>query len=249
MRSVARDRVRAAGRALVGLTLAIGSTASIGGAASPARPGSGALEIEVRYAGAPVVEKVKVNRDVERCGTEMAVEKVVVGPGRGLAHALVTVGGLRGVPVADAVKSAETVRPLMEQKGCRFVPHVLAMPPGEVDFRNTDEILHSVHSYATANPSINRVLPKFKKVLTERLDKPEIVKVTCDVHPWMVAWIAVVPHPWVAVTDESGRARIEQVPAGRRTVEVWHEVLGRQTKDVEVRAGQTVRLEIDVPKR
>ena len=63
--------------------------------------------------------------------------------------------------------------------------------------------------------------------MTEKFEKPEIIKVTCDVHSWMLGWIAVMPHPFFGVTDGNGVAKIENVPAGKQTIEVWHETLGK----------------------
>jgi hypothetical protein len=84
---------------------------------------------------------------------------------------------------------------------------------------------------ARPNPSINKAQPKFKKVMKEAFSKPEIIKVTCDVHSWMLGWIAGLPHPYFGVTDMRGVTRIDGVPAGTHTVEVWHEQLGRRRKD------------------
>src|SRR5256712_6324998 len=202
--------------------------------------GGGTVEVEVKYNGAAVIEKLKVNKDTEKCGTETAIEKVVVGPNKGLANAVVSVAGAKGAPTAK--KAA------VDQHGCKFVPHVLAMTPGEIEVKNSDDILHNIHTYSTANPSVNKAQPKFKKVMTEKFDKPEIIKVTCDVHSWMLGWIAVLPHPYFGVTKENGVTKIENVPAGKQKVEVWHETLGKQEKEVEVKAGQTVKVGFEMKK-
>jgi len=202
--------------------------------------GGGTIEAAVTYAGAPVVEKLKVNKDTEKCGTETAIEKVVVGPNKGLANAVVSVAGAKGTPTAK--------KATLDQHGCKFVPHVLAMTPGEVEIKNSDDILHNIHTYSTANSSINKAQPKFKKVMTEKFEKPEIIKVTCDVHSWMLGWVAVMPHPFFGVTDANGATKIENVPPGKVSVEVWHETLGKQTKEVEVKAGQTAKVAIEMKK-
>lgn len=104
------------------------------------------------------------------------------------------------------------------------------MQTGEIDIRNSDGILHNVHTYSEANPPINKAQPEFKTVMTETFTKPEIVKVTYDIHNWMPGWVAVFPHPYFGVTDDRGVVRIEAVPAGTHTVETWHEELGGTTK-------------------
>ena len=203
--------------------------------------GGGTVEVEVKYNGPAQVETLKVNKDTEQCGKEAKIEKVVVGGNKGLANAVASVAGAKGQPTAK--------KAVIDQKGCKFVPHVVATTPGEVDILNSDGILHNIHTYSTANPSINKAQPKFKKTMTEKFEKPEFVKVTCDVHSWMLGWIAVMPHPYFAVTNESGVAKIENAPAGKQTIEVWHETLGKATKEVEVKPGATTKVTIDMVKK
>jgi hypothetical protein len=198
--------------------------------------GGGTIEADVKYNGAPQVEKMKINKDTEKCGTEAVVEKVVVGANKGLANAVVSVPGAKGASKAKAV---------LDQHGCKFVPHVVVMQPGELEVKNSDDILHNLHTYSTANPSINKAQPKFKKTMTEKLEKPEFVKVTCDVHSWMLGWVAVVPG-LASVTDKDGVTKIENVPAGKQKVEVWHETLGKQEKEVDVKAGQVTKVSFEM---
>ncbi|PYN81467.1 MAG: hypothetical protein DMD96_09420 [Candidatus Rokuibacteriota bacterium] len=231
-------------RKAIGAFLAIALVAGVAVVAHRPGPagaqGGGTIEAAVTYAGAPMVEKLKVNKDTEKCGTEAVIEKVVVGANKGLANAVVSVPGAKG--------AAKAVKATVDQHGCKFVPHVTAMTPGELELKNSDDILHNIHTYSTANPSINKAQPKFKKVMTEKLEKPEIVKLTCDVHSWMLGWVAVMPNPFFGVTDANGSAKIENVPPGKYTLEAWHETLGKQTKDVEVKAGQTTKVAIEMKK-
>ena len=225
--------------AVTALVFALGVATFIGLPGATAQGGGGTIEADVKYNGAPQVEKLKVNKDTEKCGTEAVIEKVVVGGNKGLANAVVSVPGAKGV--------GKATKATIDQHGCKFVPHVVAMNPGDLELKNSDDILHNIHTYSTANPSINKAQPKFKKVMTEKLEKPEYVKLTCDVHSWMLGWVAVTPGP-AAVTDANGVAKLENVPPGKQTVEVWHETLGKQTKDVEVKAGQTTKVSFEMKK-
>jgi len=231
-------------RKVIGVLLAIALVTGVALVANRPGPagaqGGGTIEATVTYAGAANVEKLKVNKDTEKCGTEALIEKVVVGANKGLANAVVSVPGAKGAPKA--------VKVTVDQHGCKFVPHVTAMTPGELELKNSDDILHNIHTYSTANPSINKAQPKFKKVMTEKFEKPEFIKLTCDVHSWMLGWVAVMPNPFFGVTDGSGNAKIENVPPGKYTVEAWHETLGKQTKEVEVTAGQTTKVAIEMKK-
>ena len=206
------------------------------GPRSATAQGGGTVEVEVKYNGAPVIEKIKVNKDTEKCGTEAAVEKVVVGGNKGLANAVATVPGAKG---------GKAVKGVIDQHGCKFQPHVVLMTPGEIEIKNSDDILHNIHTYSTANPAINKAQPKFKKTMTEKFDKPEVIKLTCDVHSWMLGWLAVVPVV-AAVTDTNGVAKLENVPAGKQKIEVWHETLGKQDKEVDVKAGQTTKVSFEM---
>src|SRR6266571_3098063 len=144
-------------RKVIGAFLAIALVAGVAAVAHRPGPagaqGGGIIEAAVTYAGAPVVDKLKVNKDTEKCGTEAMIEKVVVGGNKGLANAVVS------VPAAKS--GGKAAKATIDQHGCKFVPHVVVMNPGELELKNSDDILHNIHTYSTANPSINKAQPKF----------------------------------------------------------------------------------------
>jgi hypothetical protein len=218
------------------LAVALVAGAAMWFAGTAGAQGGGTVEVEVKYSGAPVIEKLKVNKDTQQCGTEAVIEKVVVGGNKGLANAVASVPGAKG---------GKAVKGMIDQKGCKFIPHVVVMQPGELEIKNSDGILHNIHTYSTANPSINKAQPKFKKTMTEKFEKPEVIKVTCDVHSWMLGWVAVTPGV-AAVTDKDGVAKLENVPAGKQKIEVWHETLGKQEKEVDVKAGATTKVSFEM---
>jgi hypothetical protein len=202
--------------------------------------GGGSISGEVKLAGAaPAPRVVKVNKDNEVCGQEKKIADVAVGAGGGVGSAVVTVSDAKGAkPAKPAV---------LDQKGCEFHPNVLVMAPGEVKILNSDGVLHNIHTFSTANPPINKAQPKFKKEMVEKLEKPELIKVQCDAHSWMLGWIYVTENP-TAVTDANGAFKLENVPPGKHKVEVVHPVLGKQTKDVEVKAGQDTKVAFELKK-
>jgi len=203
-----------------------------------AQGGGGTIAGEVKVTGAPPAPKtVKVNKDNEVCGSEKKVADVEVGAGQGLVNAVVSVPGVKG---AKPAKKA-----VLDQKGCEFRPRVVMMAPGELEILNSDGVLHNIHTFSTANPPVNKAQPKFKKTMTEKFDKPEVIKVQCDAHSWMQGWIVVAETPG-AVTDDKGTFKIENVPAGKQKVEVFHPVLGKQTKEVEVKAGQETKVSFEL---
>jgi plastocyanin len=222
----------------IGLVVALGASAALLLWNAPAgAQGGGTVVGEVKLNGAPPPPKtVKVNKDVEVCGQEKKIVDVG-GSGGGLANAVVTVVGAKG---AKPAKKA-----VLDQKGCEFHPEVLVMAPGELEILNSDGVLHNIHTFSTANPAINKAQPKFKKTMTEKFEKPEVIKVQCDAHSWMHGWIVVSDSP-AAVTDDKGGFKIENVPPGKYKVEVLHPVLGKQSKDVEVKAGQEVKVAFEL---
>ena len=219
----------------------------IGGASTQVTAqGGGSIVGEVKFAGTPPTPKVvKVNKDNQACGDEKKSEELLVGPDKGIRWAVVSVVGAKG----PAPKPAQ--KPVLDQKGCHFSPHVLLIPAGaEAEILNNDGVLHNIHTFATANPSINKAQPKFKKVMTEKFgDKPEIIKIQCDAHSWMSGWAVVMGHPYYAVTDGKGAFKLDNVPPGKHTVEVWHETLGKTTKEVEVKAGAPTKVTFELAKK
>ena len=220
------------------LAVAVVAAALVLAGPTPASAQGGTISGEVKLSGAaPAPKVVKVNKDNEVCGAEKKIVDVAAGAGGGLADAVVVVSDAKG---AKAAKKA-----VLDQKGCEFRPSLLVMAPGEVDILNSDGVLHNIHTFSTANPSINKAQPKFKKTMTEKFEKPEVIKVTCDVHSWMLGWVAVTPGV-AAVTDKDGVAKLENVPAGKQKIEVWHETLGKQEKEVDVKPGATTKVSFEM---
>lgn len=126
----------------------------------------------------------------------------------------------------------------LNQVGCRFRPHVVVVPTGQpLQVLNSDGVLHNVHLHAKKNEPFNRSMPGRVKKLDVTFDYSERIRVGCDVHQWMSAWIVVAKHPYYAVTGKDGAFRFDNVPAGNYTVEIWHEKLGKQQAQVSVTPG------------
>lgn len=133
---------------------------------------------------------------------------------------------------------------LLDQVGCIFGPRVTGVQVGQaLTARNSDPVLHNVHSKPNENRGRNIALPRSGSERDFVFDKPEVmIPIICDVHPWMRAYIGVVAHPHFVVTGEDGRFRLEGVPAGDLTLAVWHETLGIQRVELTLAAGQTLEL-------
>lgn len=193
---------------------------------------------------APAPKKIKVTKDNEKCGTEVLAEDLVVGADKGIQNAVVSVVGLKGAPPKPANP------PAIDQKGCVFRPHVTIVGVGApLDVLNSDGILHNFHTHGSKNPPINRAQPAFRKKMTETFSQPEIIKVSCDAHSWMSGWVVVTDHPYIDATDSAGAFKISDVPPGNHTVELWHETLGKVTKNVTVKAGEETKITFELSKK
>lgn len=189
----------------------------------------------VKFAGdAPAPEKFAVTKDTSACGTEKTKEDLIVGADKGIANVVVVVKASKGAEIKPSDKKIT-----FDQKTCQYHPHVVLVPAGStLEVLNPDGVLHNVHVMGKANPEKNQAMPKFRKTLDWKMDNPEWpVEVKCDAHPWMKAYWIVQDSPYYAVTDESGRFTIENLPAGEYDVDVWQETLGKKAEKVTVTAG------------
>ena len=136
-----------------------------------------------------------------------------------------------------AFDTRDEPRARLDQRNESFVPHVLAIVAGTtVDFPNNDLTFHNVFSLSkTKSFDLGRYAAGRSKSV--RFDKPGIVRVFCDIHSHMSAYILVFSHRYFAVTDEEGRYRIPNVPAGTYTVVAWHEAMTPVSKRVTVGDG------------
>ena len=194
----------------------------------------GSISGTVLFSGEPpAAEKVAVARDTDKCGAEKLLQNVIVGPNQGLQWAVIQIIGAEG----DAAGAAEGLK--LDQNGCEFTPHIVVVPKGtDLSVLNSDGILHNIHTYSEKNPPMNKAQPGFRKEMKVRFGDAEIVKVTCDVHPWMKGFIVVADTPFVAVTDGQGRFKLDNVPPGTYELKLWHSELGEQTRRVAVKAGE-----------
>jgi plastocyanin len=206
---------------------------------------TGTITGQVIFVGAiPEAKKIKVTKDQEKCGQEKNAEDLIVSPERGIKNAVVSLVGVKGPPAKPDAS------PTLDQKGCSFSPHVLIAPVGvPVDIVNNDGILHNFHTLSAKNPVVNKAQPGFKKKMSETFAQPEIVKITCDAHGWMMGWIVVTDHPYVAATDGAGAFKIANVPAGAQKIEIWHETLGKISKEVTVKSGEETKVTIELGKK
>ena len=169
-------------------------------------------------------------------------ESLVVGPSGGVANAFVYVKtGLEGkrfeVPAAPAV---------IDQNGCWFRPRVLGIQTNQIlQVMNSDPVTHNIHPMAQVNREWNHSQGAGDAPLERRFIKPEVmIRVKCNIHSWMHAFIGVVDNPYFAVSGEDGNFVIGNLPAGDYTLGIWQESLGMQERRVTVAARGKTKVEI-----
>ena len=181
----------------------------------------------------PERPKLTINKDVEFCGKhEPRTEKLVVQrEDRGIANVVIWLDTKPGAKVAVHPSFEETAsaKIKLSNKGCRFDPHVCVLRTGQsLTIENPDQVDHNTAAGLDRNQPFNDLVPTGK--ISERpkftQSEKEPSQVQCSIHPWMVGWLVVKDHPYVAVTDAHGRFELKNLPVGEQTFVVWHELPG-----------------------
>ena len=138
--------------------------------------------------------------------------------------------------LGDRVFPQPTTALEIDQKGCLFEPRVAAAETcQEIVFLNSDPVLHNVHGFPKSNSQWNFSLSQAGSKRSVRVPAPEaMIRVGCDVHPWMQSWIGVVSHPYAAVTGADGAFALKDVPPGDYVVASWHERFGTREQKVKI---------------
>ena len=186
----------------------------------------------------PKLPPLQVTKYKEIC-KDVPNESLIVGPRQGLRYAVIT---LEGITKGKAVER-ETAHELDNVK-CRFSPHVQAASVGQfVVLKNSDPIMHTAHAvFANEQPQFNVGLYP-GRVSRKPLIAAGLVKIRCEVHPWMAAYIVVTEHPYHAISDIYGEYELSDVPPGVYQLKVWHESLGTQERRIEVKPAATQQLD------
>jgi hypothetical protein len=200
---------------------------------------AGSITGEVKFVGDPPhLPSVQVTKDQDYCGETLPNEVYEIGVNKGLKNVVVFIDS---APTAAADPEKEHV---LENTGCRFTPRILTMQRGEkLRVTNKDRKLHIAHSYLGEKTVFNVALP-FKGTsldVTRRLTQPGMLKVVCDTHSWMLAYIHIFDNPYFTVTDERGWFSIPNIPPGRYVLTAWHEDGGLRHQEIMVSDTDDIR--------
>ena len=167
--------------------------------------------------------------------------------GKGLANVFVYVKDGLGNYVYDTPTTPATI----DQKDCRYHPHVFGMRVGQpLEIINSDPTLHNIHALPKVNMEFNNGQPIQGMKMTHTFTAKEVmIPFKCDVHGWMNAYVGVLDHPYFAVTDASGNFEIKLAPAGKCRLMVWQEAVGYRNgekgkggEEITVKGGGTTEL-------
>jgi len=216
-----------------------------GEAASPVDPATaGTITGKVLFTGTPP-EPEPILMDAEPTCMEKHpdgafAETVVVNSNNTLKNVFVYVKEGLG----DLKFPAPTESVVLDQEGCQYKPHVLGVQVGqELIIRNSDGILHNIHPQPTINRAFNLGQPVVMDS-PKTFDQEEMnIRVECDVHDWMLAYLNVLSHPYFVTTGDDGSFSLANLPPGTYTIAAWHEQYGEQTMPVTIGDKETKDIE------
>jgi len=204
-----------------------------------AGPSGGTIGGKVTYEGTPAKQKpIDMSKEpscAKQYTTPITTETVVTGPGNALENVVVYIS--TGAPDETSAPS-QAVK--FEQKGCRYIPHVLAFQVNQpLEVLNDDQTSHNIHPLAKVNHEWNKSQPPGTPPLNEKFEKPEFIPVKCNVHPWMHGTFAVMKNSHFALTNDNGAFTLPNLPPGKYTVTAWHESYGEQSQEVTISGAET----------
>jgi hypothetical protein len=192
----------------------------------------GTISGSIKWSGpVPHALDFPITKDPQICAPEgnktVSLERLIVGPEGGVANTIVY---LKNISAGKALELPEQRRHL-DQKHCRYVPHILLVPQdAALQMQSSDATLHTIHMDGAA--TYNLPFPFPNQISSRNMSMPGLVNLRCNGgHVWMNAEMMVVPHPYYAVTDESGHFAFSDVPPGTYQIVAWHEGWGLAGKE------------------
>jgi plastocyanin len=205
--------------------------------------GTGGVSGRVLFKGTPPPRRAISMSGEAACrkpGGETYTEELIVNGDGTLRNVYIRVSSGLG----DRVFAPPAVPGVVDQQGCTFTPHLLAVQTDQViEFRNSDPVVHNVHALSTLNRTFNLSLSARGQVLKRYFSTPDVVKIRCDIHVWMSAYVAVGANPFQMVTGEDGAFALDGLPAGTYEIEAWHETLGTARQTVTLADGERGAIE------
>jgi len=235
------------------LPLTLAALIILASAAAHAETEEGVISGIVRLIGpAPTIPTVLPQADFDACGNEARpTQSLSLGTGQTIRDAIIYLGGYATSSAGNGTPNAIVI----DQRNCEFVPRIQIGHSGApLLLKNSDPVLHVVHIASMSGTNgphtlLNVATPYAGYEKTYQLAnfrEPTLLQVTANNgHEWMAAYIAVMPHPWAALTDENGRFTLRNVPAGTHKIYAWHEVLGTLAREVKLDGNRTATVDFE----
>ena len=203
-----------------------------------AGPAGGTVSGKVTYEGTPAkMKSIDMSKEpscAKMYTTPPLVQTVETGAGNSLEDVVVYISA--GAPDEAAPSSAA----VFTQKGCRYIPHVLAFQVNqELKITNEDQTSHNIHPLPKLNREWNKSQPPGTPPISEKYDKAEFIPVKCNVHPWMHGNFAVLKNSHYAITGDGGSFTLANLPPGKYTITAWQESYGDQSQEVTISGSET----------
>jgi hypothetical protein len=203
-----------------------------------AGPSGGTVSGKVTYEGTPAKQKtIDMSKEpscAKQHATPIVTETVVTGANNSLDNVVVYVSA--GAP--DDAAPGQAVK--FDQKGCQYVPHVLAFQVNQpLQIANDDQTSHNIHPLPKINREWNKSQPPGTPPIEEKYDKAEFIPVKCNIHPWMHGNFAVMKNSHYAVTADGSGFSLANLPPGKYTITAWHESYGDQSQEVTISGNET----------
>lgn len=205
----------------------------------------GTITGRVTFEGTPPPrEMLTIDEDVEACGGDRLAETLVVGEGGGIRNVVLSI---EDVQSGKAWNFSEEF--VYNQNKCTFEPHILLMQPRVPGIvKNSDSVGHNFHTISKGIFNTNKKINADAEmaVPANRVRRPGIIRVKCDIHSWMTGWWYVAATPYAVLTGDDGNFSITGIPAGTYTVKIWHETLGESEQSVVVEANGTTEMSVSL---
>jgi hypothetical protein len=195
----------------------------------------GSISGKVVYDGTPPKPNtITVTQDPATCGATRVQDEWSVAADGSVENVVVYL-----VDIKSGKKMDFPAQPTIDQKGCHYEPHVQIIAKGsELQVKNSDPILHNIHSYLGTSTVLNLAEPKQGMVIAKKINKAGGMTLKCDIHDFMRGAIFTAENPYAALTGKDGTFEIKDVPPGTYEIATFHEVASPKSATITVKAGE-----------
>ena len=202
----------------------------------------GTINGKVVYPGDVATRKIIPTKDPETCGGIREEPLIAVGSDKGVEGAVVYLKDIqKGKGLAKPPKDPE-----INNLNCQFHPHVQAIPVGSIVVVNSDPVMHNTHGFLGKQTVFNQAMPTKGMRIEKPIRKAGMMRIECDVHGWMLAWVYAAEHPYHAVTRKDGTFSIPDVPPGSYTLVAWQEATDVTEVPVTVKPKEATQQTIEL---